>query len=746
MSKVKRIWIILLALAMLVSLCACGKQENEEQPELFVIGQPQVSSETEPGYMTTELPMPEGYQDFGGLQSQGNNLYLHAEMADGMFAVLRYDTLKGEWKSWAINTGEAKNPQIDAFSAADGVVWIRLMEGYTDEEMIRRDFSRKLNYYLIVLDTQTDEQTCTRIDFWRDGNTNDPYLTGLVALDKERAILNDDETVRLISHDAQILGKLDLPLMGFTERVWIGDTPYLSTNDGYCAFDPDTLQCGEPLEGLLWDPVYSSQRGRILVTKERMLQEYDPGTGSMSPVFNWMDVALNYASLQGYSAYIGLENSKGDLFYLANSKLIKVSPGMVPVKKTLTLGCFADATAEGYEYSETDYTCPEVLLDAIMRFNQTDPEYRIAIKPMVWHDEAERNKLMIQLATENEIDVLDTSLLPPGAVDRQLLVDLLPYIDADPDISREDFIPSLFSALTERGGLYEYTDKFTLLTILGAEHLGISREEWTPEKAIEVLTQEDGAPYMTQEQMIILFSWAATAEFMDRSSGTCCFDSPAFVGWLELMKRLPVISPEGASFFSPGCDWRISYDFASEAGYRPRMTFKDEAAVLGFPGSTGTGTYFMKLLPAEGTGHSGQLMLGDGMMWTSGCNTSLGVLASSENKDGAWRFVKTFMQGEDEPYLTDGIPVLRAGFERAVENSMQRQQSNVNDYESFNEKDAAVMRELVYGTDCMVIRDDAVMDTLKTEITAFLSGKESAEEAARLIQSKMSLYMSEHYG
>ena len=56
------------------------------------------------------------------------------------------------------------------------------------------------------------------------------------------------------------------------------------------------------------------------------------------------------------------------------------------------------------------------------------------------------------------------------------------------------------------------------------------------------------------------------------------------------------------------------------------------------------------------------------------------------------------------------------------------------------------MRELVYGTDRLVIRDDVVMDTLKTEITAFIAGKESAEEAARLIQSKLSLYMSEHYG
>jgi len=176
------------------------------------------------------------------------------------------------------------------------------------------------------------------------------------------------------------------------------------------------------------------------------------------------------------------------------------------------------------------------------------------------------------------------------------------------------------------------------------------------------------------------------------------------------------------------------------------MTFQDEAAAIGFPGSAGTGAYFMKLLPADGLGHTGQLKLGDGFLWTGGCNTSLGVMASSENKDGAWRFVKTFMHGEDEPYLTDGIPVLRASFERAVENNMQRPQSNVSDYASFNEKDAAVMRELVYGTDRLVIRDDVVMDTLKTEINAFLAGKESAEEAARLIQSKLSLYMSEHYG
>ena len=50
-----------LLLALLLLLCACGKQESGERPEPVVIGRPHVSSQTEPGYITTELPMPEGY-------------------------------------------------------------------------------------------------------------------------------------------------------------------------------------------------------------------------------------------------------------------------------------------------------------------------------------------------------------------------------------------------------------------------------------------------------------------------------------------------------------------------------------------------------------------------------------------------------------------------------------------------------------------------------------------------------------
>ena len=758
MNISEKMFVLLLCITMLLQLCACGKEEPEENSGILAadhseismetpkvsIEQPQVSMELEPGYITTELAMPEGYKNFSDLQSLGDKLYLHAITQDGSFAVFQYDTITGEWQNWSLNTGDAKHAKIDGFSVVEGIAWIRLFKEYSNDEVANRNFSRKLNYYLITLNLQTGEQTCALIDFWRNSNSNDPYLTGFVALDAERALLNDDETVRLINKEAQVLEKINLPLTGYTDRVWIGKTMYLSTTEGYCSFDPATLQCGEPIEELLWANVYNSQRNRFLVTKERELYEINPTSGDKVKILDWMNTALSYSTL--WSAYKGLENSQGDLYYLAGGRLTKVHPDMVPVKKTLTLGCFADASAYGYEYGETDYICPESLLDAIMRFNQSDPEYRITLKPMVWHDDAERNRLMIELATSSDIDVLDTSLLPPGAVDKKLMVDLLPYIDADTDISREDFLPTLFNAMTERGGLFEYTDKFTLLTMLGAEHLDIKQNEWTVEKAMDVFTQEERVTYMMQENLVLLFSWAATAEFMDKTNGTCNFDSPLFIGWLELMKNIPVIGSFSTDRYISGCDWLISHDFACEAGYSPRKTFKDEVTILGFPGTIGTGSYFMKLFPVNGLGHHGELQLSNSTIITQGCNTSIGVMASSENKDGAWRFVKTFMQGEDNQCLAEGIPVFRTSFERAVENSMEQKQSNMDDYESFNERDAAAMRELVYGTERMVVQDDAVINTLKSEINAFLEGKTSADETAKVIQSKMSIYMAEQYG
>ena len=474
-----------------------------------------------------------------------------------------------------------------------------------------------------------------------------------------------------------------------------------------------------------------------------------------------MDTALSYSRLYGWQ---GLENSKGDIFHLTD-RITKISKGEVPVKKTLTLACLGDASAEEYQFSNSSYTCTDALMDAIIRFNNSDVEYRVEIKPYIYHSEAERDRILIELSTGNDIDILDTSLLPDGAVKGQMFTDLLPYIDADPSISRDDFIHSLFESMLRDGGLYEYTDRYTMLTMYTHKEFmegepadftsanrwtmhilpeTVGQEAWTADRIEKLMAQyPDLRTPGREKELIKLFSWGATAEFMDRDRAEAHFDDARFAEWLTFLKTLTRTKSE---FASGAYIFNISYDLASDLGFRARNILRGDCAVVGFPGASGSGTYFIELGRPGAFGGIGSLC-DELYMYTDGVPTSLGMMASGQNQQGAWRFMRTLMLGAEQPSLIKGIPVMKKSFERAVENELRRDRSEENlPFEPFNQADADALRELVYGTGKIVCTDEAVMAVMEEAINAYLGGKWSAEEAAQQIQGRLSIYMAEQYG
>ena len=131
----------------------------------------------------------------------------------------------------------------------------------------------------------------------------------------------------------------------------------------------------------------SSNAGRFLCLKEGALYAYDPATGEKAEIFKYIDVALNLESLSSFTFF---ENSRG-VFFLqaeqfpcgsqpqagegaANSALalLQQRRGPMPINIPLT----------GYDYSDA-------MMDAVIRFNNTDPEYRVEIVSWVYEDEAE---------------------------------------------------------------------------------------------------------------------------------------------------------------------------------------------------------------------------------------------------------------------------------------------------------------------------------------------------------------------
>lgn len=739
--------LIAAVLSLVLLLTACGKgggaaSEPERErdggrentaSQAVTIAEPKTPQETELGYKSTVIEPPDWAEEFGSGAVMGDVFYILAETGEGAQAVAAYDTIAEQWQRYELDMSPVYFARVQKFSAAGGALWILLREGYGPEDT---ELYQDKYYWLLHYDLETGEQSCNKLEFWQEG---EPYLFALIALDGERVLLGDGESSFLIDSRGQLLEETEPLTMGEGFNARIGDSLYVNTPEGLAPLDTQSLEYGPALVDIRDRAVYSSP-GDILTVHEEKLCRYDPVSGTMEALFAWTDVALSYSYMYGWT---GMENSKGDIYHLTDS-LIKVSLEQIPKKDSLVLACFGDSSDDSTVNPFTSYVCTDALKDAIIRFNNSDPEYRIEIRPVVYNSEEERELMLIELINSEDIDLIDTSLLPEGAVDDGLLVDLLPYIDADPNLSREDFIPSLLEAMMRDGGLYEYTDKFTLLTMTAPAGLLPEGEGWTAEKILELSNENPELLFpMSGDELLQCFMWAATAEFIDRDAGKCSFDTGAFASWLELLKTVYERDTGEYRGERPFSVWN---DFASDAGHSVQSSHGGAYAPLGFPDAGGSGSYFIELArPALNGGlgyYEPELKLR-----SSGMNTSLGIMASGEKLDGAWRFMSSFMAGENEPYIYDGIPVRKDSFEKALENQLERSLENKLEqnlpYDIFGEQDAEYLRQLVYSTDRMVINDPALLELMKREINAFLGGKYSAQDCASQIQSRVSLYLAE---
>ena len=706
----------LLALTLLLTACGRSGAGTAGEPELqapgdagetgsgVTIAEPRIPSETELGYKSTVIEPPQWAGELGSGAVLGDVFYILAETGEGAQAAAAYDTIREQWQRYDLDMSPVYCARVQKFSAAGGALWVLLREGFAPEDT---DHYQDKYYWLLRCDLETGEQSCNKLEFWQEG---EPYLLALIALDGERALLGNGESSFLIDGEGQLLTETERLITGEGLHARIGDSLYVNTPEGLAPLDTESLEYGPALGEIRDQAVYGSSLGNILTVQEEKLCRYDPASGSMEPLFAWTDVALSYSYMYGWT---GMENSRGDIYHLTHS-LIKVSLEQIPQKDSLVLACFGDSSDDSTVNPFTSYVCTDALKDAVIRFNNSDPEYRIEIRPVVYGSEEERELMLIELINSGDVDLIDTSLLPEGALDAGLLVDLLPYIDADPNLSREDFIPSLLGAMMREGGLYEYTDKFTLLTMTAPAGLLPEGEGWTVEKILELSNENPELLLpMSGDELLQCFMWAATAEFIDRDAGTCSFDTGAF---------------------------------ASDAGHSVQSSHGGAYVPLGFPDARGSGSYFMELARPGLNGGLGYYEP-ELELRSSGTNTSLGIMASGEKRDGAWRFMRSFMAGESQPYIYDGIPVRKDSFEKALENQLERSLENEQEqklpYTLFGKQDAEYLRQLVYSTDKTVINDPALLELMEREINAFMGGKCGAQDCAAQIQSRVSLYLAE---
>ena len=680
MTTMKRIVSILLLVCVLLTLCACGKA-----------AEPETEPAVQPGlrYIVTALPGPEGAGELTVMTLDGETLYA----LDDTLSLFSMDINGGDWTALDIDLTQGYPLSM---TAGDGKLYILLSkEKYSPDD----------DTFIIICDPV--EKTAEEI---YKQPLNEGSATSIHFVDGKLLVLTAfGGGVALYSSEGELITSGTPDSGGVGSAAVVDDKLYVTT--GY----DDPMLCALNLEGLETTPMftvgekYSSffsyqSAGELLCATGKGVSVLDPETGFAQPLFNWLDTGFSFV----FDGPIGLTMTPdGKIFLLDPSTgvIYRMEQSDAPdERKVLTVAIGAGVNGT-------------YLSRAMAIFNMTNPDY--VAKEFVYSSE-DAAKVPAELSAAKDIDVvyMGTSTDVESAfrsipLKSSLFEDLLPYLDADPELSREDFIPGVFDSMLQNGHLYGIVPGVMPYTIAAPKAVADGIDEWNMD-AIFKLNEELPENYglfnsFSREYMIEELMEYACARFVDMDNLTCSFDSGEFVRLLQL------------------CAEAKPYDYDSSEGYalsmgNASMSFNYYREVL-------NGDFEYIGFPSEGGSNLLSQSIGP-----------FSILASSENKDAAWQLIRLLFlpQIQNNEVNAFGMPVIVSSLDKSLArragNNAEISQADVDKY-----------RALIM--DCRGFIDGgAVYNIVYEEVNKFLGGGKTAEDAAASIQSRASIYISEQFG
>ncbi|MBQ8611570.1 MAG: extracellular solute-binding protein [Oscillospiraceae bacterium] len=486
---------------------------------------------------------------------------------------------------------------------------------------------------------------------------------------------------------------------------------------------------------------------------------------SNTGLFRW-DMEENTYTLLHDAVDVGINDMPGKV-YCINGKDFYLTVGHVSVQKNtrkvkfevwllgdeaaipaddrpvITVGVLASAKAK--------------LHPAVDAFNKASPDLRVE---MVDYTPAAAKAAGLETAQE----LLNRDILQGTAPDiisglygadlRQLvgkgaIMDLYPMLDADAELSREDFAAGPLSAGTVDGGLYGIITEYSILTTVGSagklgEETGWSMDEFA------ALTAGMPTPYYGfGRDTLLWYQFQAGADrYIDYAAGKAHLDTPEFAAMLEGFAAYPEtmglhVSEDLKPVFDAGKAAAAVCVVSNFDGVKNDVyTFNGPVTYKGFAGAAGSGG-----------------LLSPGVQ--------LSICSAAKDPQAAWRFVRYLLSAEYQSQLSSILPLRRDALAAAAREAQQpyvdlipndgiiygipsyldqrTTNQNIIDYwtRGLTPEEADKIVALAENTSVPFLFDDVVMGILKEEASAFFAGARTAEDAAAIMQNRIQTYLDE---
>lgn len=503
-------------------------------------------------------------------------------------------------------------------------------------------------------------------------------------------------------------------------------------------------------------------------------------------VLNLLNLGIDNSNMSSIAvnsdgSFVTVSNNYSGITTTTLSIITPIDSSEVKEKKVLTLGCF---------YIDWN------IRSQIAEFNKTNEDYTIyATSYSESNDTSDYTAALTKF--NNEIlagNVPDILLISSGMpynsyASKGLFADLYEFMDKDDVYNRDAFMPNVLKAMEKDGKLYEITPSFTVQTYAAKKSLVGDATSLTMDQANQILaSMPEGATLTNDSQTMTASNFLSTAitfsNFVDYTNATCNFDSPEFKAILETAKKYPAEIDYDALYNDNPNYWMeqetacrenraLLYsvyfnDFSIYTNTRDAY-FGEDISFVGFPGSGASNA--------------------TGSVISTG--SEIAVSSKSKYKDGAWEFIKLVLDnavGEQDSgnygvAITSDASVAEAADEAVkritsqyyglpvVKSQLQALGQQATIPQTYTDTDGTVQQvdntyyvgntevkvnlitqdevnmliDYFSTVDTIARYDESLTDIINEEANAYFKGTKSVDEAASLIQSRASIYLSEQY-
>ena len=505
--------------------------------------------------------------------------------------------------------------------------------------------------------------------------------------------------------------------------------------------------------------------------------------------YNYMDIdstgKMLFTSSDGINTYkFGDETYQMKMNYINSDVMIQNMISVIETSEDSFIGLYMDYDKNYnaiYKAATFTYVKPEDIPDKavlviggqwidsdlkrrVIDFNKTSQDSRFVIRDYSQYNtyddyNAGITKLNNDIISGNMPDILVNQSYNPipieNYVSKGLLADIGKLIAEDPDLSKKEYMTNAFEAYSIDGKLYSVVPSFEISTFIAKEKLVGNKGSISMQDVKKIVSQmgpeATAFDTMTQESFLYTMMRYCGSQFVDVSTGECNFNNQDFIDMLEFAKSLP-------ETYEYDDDYWMDYDWSAEQfKYRDEKTllmsmtlysfqelsyslngyFGEPVSFVGFPSSTGKGSYLM-------------------------ADTAYVLSAKSANLDKAWNFVKYYLDDEYQFNIRYGLPVNKAKFMELSKSAMERpywedENGNRQYYDNtmyvngeeiiippLNQQQLDQVIDFMSSVTNRYVYNEAISNIVTEEAGAFLKGQKNASDVAAVIQSRAQIYVDEN--